>query len=180
MPATLVRPSPLHLCAHEAEEDSKSWSPSSSDSEAEDECNSANSDNSDEMPSSAPVQRLIRTGPALQTRPRLPSPPRTSPLSPLACGSSSTESAAAFPFPAAGRPRPRGLSPLSPVAATGGLQRGAMPKATPLARTLLNRSLSGGASSAAPKKPTKMIVPTKPFRTTFDLGLTSKELARRP
>jgi hypothetical protein len=63
---------------------------------------------------------------------------------------------------------------MSPIAATG---RPGLPKATPLARTLLNRTV--GTPATVPKKTTKFIVPTKPFRATFELGLTSTELARK-
>jgi hypothetical protein len=67
------------------------------------------------------------------------------------------------------------MSPLSP---TGAASRPlGLPKATPLSRTLLNRSMPSSAQK--PKKTTKFIVPSKPFRSTFELGLTSTELKRK-
>lgn len=62
------------------------------------------------------------------------------------------------------------FSPMTPANTSGN-------KSQPLARALLNRALT--PNNAQPKKTTKIIVPTKTIRTTFELGLTSNELARK-
>lgn len=64
------------------------------------------------------------------------------------------------------------FSPLTPANPPSG-----MAKSQPLARALLNRALT--PNNAQPKKTTKIIVPTKSVRKTFELGLTSNELARK-
>ncbi|WWD06812.1 hypothetical protein V865_004907 [Kwoniella europaea PYCC6329] len=103
------------------------------------------------------------------------------------------------PLPPAPSSRPnriRGLSPLTSVNTTSNSPSSAMekqfqprlPKSQPLSRALFNRSLSDPAPHAQAgifggvgKKKTsqKVIVPTKSFRTTFELGLSASELARR-
>lgn len=75
------------------------------------------------------------------------------------------------PFSLPQRNRVR-FTPLTPAHPPSG-----MAKSQPLARALLNRALT--PNNAQPKKTTKIIVPTKSFRTTFELGLTSNELARK-
>lgn len=98
--------------------------------------------------------------------------------------------------------RPRGLVPLSTISSTSGVSNShgstgsnnssgalSLPKAQPLARTLFARmadtphagtglGLLGGSGNKKGGK-AKLIVATKPMRTTFELGLTSSELARR-
>lgn len=64
------------------------------------------------------------------------------------------------------------FAPLTPANPSSG-----MAKSQPLARALMNRALT--PNNGQPKKTTKVIVPTKSFRTTFELGLTSSELARK-
>lgn len=89
------------------------------------------------------------------------------------------------------RPRPLApLSSLSPADHHSSRESTApspgLPKAQPLARTLFARmadtphagtGLGLGGRKGGGKQ--KMIVATKPMRTTFELGLTSSELARR-
>jgi hypothetical protein len=54
-----------------------------------------------------------------------------------------------------------------------------LPKGQPLARSLLNRAVTGASAPQRPKKTTKLIVATKPMRTTFELSLSADELARK-
>ncbi|WWC91158.1 uncharacterized protein L201_006099 [Kwoniella dendrophila CBS 6074] len=105
--------------------------------------------------------------------------------------SSSTSSASS----SSSRPnRIRGLSPLSSIRDTTQntscsselplSHQPRLPKAQPLARALFTRSLSdtphAGILGGNKKKTSqKLIVPTKSFRTTFELGLSASELARR-
>lgn len=80
--------------------------------------------------------------------------------------------------------RPRGLTPLSTNTASLPLGTGQLPKAQPLSRTLFARmagdtphaGLGGGKKKSGGQK---LIVPTKGFKTTFELDLTSSELARK-
>lgn len=101
-----------------------------------------------------------------------------------------SRSCSSLPAPA---PRRRPIAPLSALTPTphnspsGGSI--SLPKAQPLARTLFARMadaphagtglglLGGGGNRKGGKQ--KMIVATKPMRTTFELGLTSSELARK-
>ncbi|WVW79429.1 hypothetical protein I302_101398 [Kwoniella bestiolae CBS 10118] len=92
--------------------------------------------------------------------------------------------------------RIRGLSPLTPSTSNSTSLnmnpefKPRLPKSQPLSRALFNRSLSDPAPSPSlqagifggvGKKKTsqKVIVPSKSFRTTFELGLSASELARR-
>lgn len=66
------------------------------------------------------------------------------------------------------------------------LGEGKLPKAQPLARALFARKLSGSdmphagmGFSGKKKGGQKLIVPTKGFKTTFELDLTANELARK-
>ncbi|KAK8844012.1 hypothetical protein IAR55_006805 [Kwoniella newhampshirensis] len=85
--------------------------------------------------------------------------------------------------------RPRGLSPLTPAADrpqntyshTSHLH---LPKSQPLSKALFARKADtphAGTPFGGQKKgiSQKIIVPTKSFRTTFELDLSSSELARR-
>lgn len=180
MPATSFRPAQLNLSScnqrsytravwapgSDSEEDETTSADSNEDAEADDDehCFDGPSDGTAAAAVAAHTAP-IRTAPALPSiqvpRPQI----RSAPTSPLAVSSSSG-------FPPR-PPRGLGMSPLSP---TG---RPSVPglKATPLARTLLNRSMPGAAPK--PKKTTKFIVPKTAVRTTFELGLTSQELARK-
>ncbi|OCF35625.1 hypothetical protein I316_02680 [Kwoniella heveanensis BCC8398] len=100
------------------------------------------------------------------------------------------------PVPTASRAgRIRGLSPLTNIsnssssstqqAAGGDFHTPRLPKSQPLSRALFARSLAPDTNQAGlmlgGKKKTsqKVIVPTKSFRTTFELGLSASELARK-
>ncbi|WVF65480.1 hypothetical protein IAT40_000208 [Kwoniella sp. CBS 6097] len=100
------------------------------------------------------------------------------------------------PVPSASRSgRVRGLSPLTNIsnssssstqqAAGGDFHTPRLPKSQPLSRALFARSLTpdtnhAGLMTGGKKKTSqKVIVPTKSFRTTFELGLSASELARR-
>jgi hypothetical protein len=80
--------------------------------------------------------------------------------------------------------RPRGLTPLSSSTTPLPLGTGQLPKAQPLSRTLFARmasdtphaGLGGGKKKSGGQK---LIVPTKGFKTTFEIGLTANELARK-
>lgn len=178
--AALARPASLHLaCANRDEpEDRDTWSPDSSNSSESDEEDKAVEDKlSADVARRSPEIAPKRLHP-LNTQVRSATfPPKSSPLSPLAGG--------AVAGMARPRPRPRGLSPLSAVdgdvcSPPVGV-RSALPKSQSLARTLFNRptqSAFGTGPTGLPKKTTKLIVPTKPFRTTFVLGLERDELQR--
>lgn len=125
--------------------------------------------------------------------------PATPPSAPIAA----SEHISAHPSPSMHPHRPqrrpiRGLSPLTPANKTTLLPAPpavppgrSLPKSQPLARALFARIAQEGAphagfagpSGAGQRKknagPQKMIVPTKAFKTTFELGLTSSELARK-
>lgn len=77
---------------------------------------------------------------------------------------------------------PRGLSPLAPLSSLP-LGQGVLPKSQSLARTVLNRHDAPhaglGLGASGKKGKTKLIVATKPFKTTFELGLTASEFARK-
>ena len=84
--------------------------------------------------------------------------------------------------------RPRGLAPLSnltPHSAQAHPVPGTLPKSQPLSRSLFARMANdaphAGFGSVGKKKAggQKFIVPTRGFRTTFELDLTASELARR-
>jgi len=81
------------------------------------------------------------------------------------------------------RPRGLGLTPLSHNTENGlPLGTGQLPKAQPLSRALFARKLSDtphAGTGAKKKGAAKLIVPTKGFKTTFELDLTSNELARK-
>ncbi|ORX39217.1 hypothetical protein BD324DRAFT_318225 [Kockovaella imperatae] len=85
------------------------------------------------------------------------------------------------------RTRPRGLSPLTPSTNTCSpfppLGVGALPKAQPLARALFAKMANGTdvphAGMGKKKGGQKLIVPSKSFKTSFELKLTSSELARQ-
>ncbi|WVQ73608.1 hypothetical protein IAR50_003188 [Cryptococcus sp. DSM 104548] len=96
--------------------------------------------------------------------------------------------------------RPRGLTPLTPIhphltnsspSSSSDLSsfhnplRPAGAKAQPLARALFARMAegqglsAGGQGGKGGKKPQKMIVPSKAFKTSFTLDMSASELARR-
>ncbi|WWD21333.1 hypothetical protein CI109_105817 [Kwoniella shandongensis] len=80
--------------------------------------------------------------------------------------------------------RPRGLSPLTPAVDSAQNHGNHLPKSQPLSRALFARKADtphAGTPSGGSKKglSQKIIVPTKSFRTTFELDLSSSELARR-
>ncbi|GMK55873.1 hypothetical protein CspeluHIS016_0209290 [Cutaneotrichosporon spelunceum] len=175
---SLVRPAALHQFASNSGYDERMspsarerWSPTSSDSGDDDDSTYARDEDELNKAPRAPV-------PAAAARPsgfpmramRQPSPPRSSPLSPLAGG--------------APQPRIR-LSPLAPMgsgaapAPSSPRPHLSLPKGQPLARSLLNRAVTGASAPQRPKKTTKLIVATKPMRTTFELSLSADELARK-
>lgn len=101
------------------------------------------------------------------------------------------------PYPRASTPpvtstsrqvRPRGLAPLSSLATTptpSPAGSGVLSKSQPLSRTLFARMANdvshAGLGMRGKKKSgsaQKLIVPTKGFRTTFELDLTASELRR--
>ncbi|KAL1407561.1 hypothetical protein Q8F55_006994 [Vanrija albida] len=178
--AALARPASLHLasCASHAEpEDRDTWSPDSTSSNGSESDEEAAEDKlSPDVARRSPETVPKRLAP-LNTQVRSATfPPKSSPLA--------GGGVAGLARP---RPRPRGLSPLSAVngecidRAPAGLPR-SLPKSQPLARTLFNRptqSAFGTGPTGLPKKTTKLIVPTKPFRTTFVLGLERDELQRK-
>ncbi|WVQ93155.1 hypothetical protein IAU59_000219 [Kwoniella sp. CBS 9459] len=103
---------------------------------------------------------------------------------------------AAAPVASASRSgRMRGMSPLTNIstssssstqqAAGGDFHTPRLPKAQPLSRALFARSLTpdtnhAGLMTGGKKKTSqKVVVPTKSFRTTFELDLSASELARR-
>ncbi|WVN88022.1 uncharacterized protein L203_103221 [Cryptococcus depauperatus CBS 7841] len=78
--------------------------------------------------------------------------------------------------------RPRGLSPLMPMTPCNPNRQSGMPKSQPLSRALFARMADtpgGMGSKGAGHKQQKIIVPTKSFKTSFTLDMTSSELARR-
>ncbi|WVQ81144.1 hypothetical protein IAT38_003266 [Cryptococcus sp. DSM 104549] len=84
--------------------------------------------------------------------------------------------------------RPRGLTPLTPVAPSpsGALGRQpGMPKSQPLSRALFARMADAPHAGMGPGgkgqkgKGQKVIVPGKAFRTSFTMDMTASELARR-
>ncbi|WWC73036.1 uncharacterized protein I206_107001 [Kwoniella pini CBS 10737] len=84
------------------------------------------------------------------------------------------------------RPRVRGLSPLTTTTNQNTYNEFTprLPKSQPLSRTLFNRSFSdtphAGIIGGNKKKTSqKLIVPTKAFRTTFELDMSASEFARR-
>ncbi|CAK9781724.1 hypothetical protein CC85DRAFT_298630 [Cutaneotrichosporon oleaginosum] len=186
----LLRPAALHQFASNSQYDQRMspsarerWSPSSSDS-GDDESTEAQ-DDADELnnaPPSAPAPAPAAA--AAATRPsslsaasplrafRQPSPPRSSPLSPLAGGVPRQQ------------PRVR-LSPLAPMGSGAAPSPSSprpqlnLPKGQPLARSLLNRAVTSASAPQRPKKTTKLLVATKPMRTTFELSLSADELARK-
>ncbi|WVR09003.1 hypothetical protein IAU60_006063 [Kwoniella sp. DSM 27419] len=90
----------------------------------------------------------------------------------------------------ASRPtRLRGMTPLTNATtqqAAGGDYQPRLPKSQPLSRALFARmapdahTSSAGLMTGGKKKTSqKIIVPSKSFRTTFELGLSASELARR-
>lgn len=125
--------------------------------------------------------------------------PATPPSAPSVLDTAAGSSSSPNTHPYRPQRRPiRGLSPLTPANKTTLLPAPpavppgrSLPKSQPLARALFARIAqeggphagSAGASGLGQRKkhngPQKMIVPTKAFKTTFELGLTSSELARR-
>ncbi|WWC63967.1 uncharacterized protein I303_106573 [Kwoniella dejecticola CBS 10117] len=88
----------------------------------------------------------------------------------------------------ASRARVRGLSPLTSTTTQNRPNANEftprLPKSQPLSRALFNRSLTdsppNGLMAGGKKKTSqKLVVPTKAFRTTFELGLSASEFARR-
>lgn len=82
------------------------------------------------------------------------------------------------------RPRGLGLTPMSTNTSSLPLGTGALPKAQPLSRALFARMANdtphAGMTAGSKKKAgPKLIVPTKAFKTTFELDLSASELARR-
>lgn len=67
----------------------------------------------------------------------------------------------------------RPMTPASPKVSDGRPQV-SMPKSQPLSRTLFKNGQTN-----KPAKPQKLIVPKKPFKTVFELPLTSSEFARK-
>ncbi|KAL7421080.1 hypothetical protein Q5752_003964 [Cryptotrichosporon argae] len=84
------------------------------------------------------------------------------------------------PAPRARAARTPRLAPLTPLVAPA---PSGLPKSQPLSRALFARMAAGDAAPAKVSKKlapgTKLIVPTKTFRTTFELGLSSTEIARK-
>ncbi|RSH95167.1 hypothetical protein EHS25_000253 [Saitozyma podzolica] len=116
--------------------------------------------------------------------------PSPSPSSPKMRNSTLPSLSAAHPYrpPSGPRPRPRGLTPMTPLSTVPAppqhLAGMSLPKSQPLARALFARMANDtphAGFTGLKKKATsqKVIVPTKQFRTTFELGLTSSELARK-
>ncbi|BEI92672.1 uncharacterized protein CcaverHIS019_0503000 [Cutaneotrichosporon cavernicola] len=177
----LLRPAALHQFTSNSAYDERMspsarerWSPTSSDSGDDESTDARDEDelnNAPMAPAPAPAAVARPSGGFPLRAMRQPSPPRSSPMSPLAAGP---------------RPQmPRRLSPLAPMGSGAAPSPSAprpqlsLPKGQPLARSLLNRAVNGASQPQRPKKTTKLIVATKPMRTTFQLSLSAEELARK-
>lgn len=161
---------------HSANRRNAGWSPETSPSLSESSESSSDSDpTSPPLSSESPINMMSQ--PTLSPSPsqsRLSLPPTTS---------SSSSNPSTHPYrPQSSRPASRTPS-LSPPKLN-------LPKSQPLSRALFARMAMAeiphagmGNGSPMGKKAAggkqKMIVATKPMRTTFELGLTSSELARR-
>ncbi|BEI84841.1 hypothetical protein CcaverHIS002_0502420 [Cutaneotrichosporon cavernicola] len=166
----LLRPAALHQFTSNSAYDERMspsarerWSPTSSDS-GDDESTDARDE--DEL-NNAPHGTGSCPGCCSPPLGRLP-PPRHAPafaaslVAHVSSGCRAASSDAPSPFTPS-----RPWVPLS------------LPKGQPLARSLLNRAVNGASQPQRPKKTTKLIVATKPMRTTFQLSLSAEELARK-
>lgn len=153
--------------------------------ESEDDCSPATSVSSAESDVDFEVEDHSV---AAQARNASPSSSKTTPTSP------SSNRLLTRPTPTR-KPPFRPLLPLtpspSPSHSESTHQSPQLPKSQPLARALFARKINdvphagmgigagGGGKKKSGTTTQKLIVPSKPFRTTFELGLTSSELARR-
>lgn len=130
----------------------------------------------DHTPPTSPINEKTRSMPPSQTITSIHPYPRAP----------SSTSVATPINPSTRQPRPRSLAPLSNLNTLPSPPKSpSLPKSQPVSRALFARLANdvphAGLISSGKKKGgvQKMIVPTKGFRTTFELDLTASELARR-